>query len=259
MGNEKMPVLFVGHGSPVNAISSNAFTSDLKKISALIPLPKAVLVISSHWLTSGTRITSGNRPEQIYDFYGFPEELYRIRYSPPGSPETVSMICNLVKDITLIPDNDRGIDHAAWAVLRHIFPDEKIPVLELSLDMNSTPEFHYKAGKSLSALRENGILILCSGNIVHNLMIMDYYEGIEPYDWALEFDEKIKQLLMADNHLCLIHYDKLGKMAKYAVPTDDHYVPLLYAAALKQEGEAINFFHESIQHGSISMRSFIIQ
>jgi len=258
MDRKKMPVLFIGHGSPLNAINSNTFTSDLKKISGLLPIPRAVLVISAHWLTRGTRITSGDCPEQIYDFYGFPEELYRINYSPSGSSEIAFMICDLVKNISVVPDNDRGIDHAAWAVLRHIFPDGDVPVLELSLDMNIDPEHHYNNGIALSALRENGILITGSGNIVHNLMIMDYYEGVEPYDWAVEFDEKVKQFLLEDNHKALIEYNKLGKIAKYAVPTDEHYLPMLYAAALKQKGETLDFFHESIHHGSISMSSFII-
>lgn len=259
MPTEKMPVLFVGHGSPMNAISSNRFTSDMKKIALSIPVPRAILVISAHWLTRGTRITSGPEPEQIYDFYGFPEELYKIVYRPPGSPETAALICDLAEGITVDPDEERGIDHAAWAVLNHIFPGADIPVLELSLDMNISPEVHYKTGYALSELRENGILIIGSGNIVHNLVIMDYYEGAEPYAWAVEFDEKIKRFLLEDNHSDLIEYDKMGKIAKYAVPTNEHYIPMLYAAALKQKGESVEFFHESIQHGSISMRSFIIK
>lgn len=259
MVSERMPVIFVGHGSPMNAISGNSFTSDMKKIAQVIPVPRAILVISAHWLTKGTRITSGKYPEQIYDFYGFPEELYKVEYRPPGSPETAEMICVLAKDIPVIPDDERGIDHAAWAVLGHIFPEADIPVLELSLDMNATAEIHYKSGSVLSVLRENGILIIGSGNIVHNLMIMDYYEGAAPYEWAVEFDEKIKQFLLNDNHSGLIGYDKLGKISKYAVPTNEHYLPLLYAAALKQNAESVDFFHESIQHGSISMRSFIIK
>lgn len=256
---EKMPVLFIGHGSPVNAMASNAYTSDLKKISASIPAPRAVLVISAHWLTRGTRITSGTNPEQIFDFYGFPDELYKIKYQPKGSTEIASIICDLAKDLTVIPDNDRGIDHAAWAVLKHIFPEADIPVLEFSLDMNAVPEDHYRAGSALSSLRDNGILIIGSGNIVHNLMVMDYYEGAEPFDWAVEFDEKIKNFLIEDNHTGLIEYDKLGKISKYAVPTDEHFLPVLYAAALKQKEESIHFFHESIQHGSVSMRCFIIK
>ena len=142
--------------------------------------------------------------------------------------------------------------------MKHIFPEINVPVLELSLDMNKAPEFHYNTGNTLSVLREKGILIICSGNIVHNLMIMDYYEGIQPFDWAVEFDEKIKQYLLEDYHKGLIEYDKLGKIAKYAVPTDEHFLPMLYAAAMKKKDETLKFFHESIQHGSISMRSFII-
>ncbi|HNX22646.1 MAG TPA: 4,5-DOPA dioxygenase extradiol [Spirochaetota bacterium] len=258
MGNLTMPVLFIGHGSPMNAIHNNDYTADIKKLSVRLPEPAAVLVISAHWLTRGTRITSGDKPDQIYDFYGFPDELYTIKYQPPGSPEIAAMVSESVKGAAITPDEDRGIDHAAWAVLRHIFPDENIPVLELSLDMNVHPADHYKIGKALSGLRDKGILIMGSGNIVHNLSVMDYYEGVEPQDWAVEFDKRAGKCLLEDNHTELIEYEKWGKIAKYAVPTDEHYIPMLYAAALKKEGERLEFIHESIHHGTISMRSFII-
>jgi 4,5-DOPA dioxygenase extradiol len=256
--NAKMPVLFIGHGSPMNAIQNNDFTADLKKLSANMPVPEAVLVISAHWLTQGTRITSGKDPEQIYDFYGFPEELYTIKYQPPGSPEFAVLISESVTGVSIVADEDRGIDHAAWAVLKHIYPDAKIPVLEMSLDMNVHSEDHYRIGKALSGLREKGILIIGSGNIVHNLAVMDYYEGIAPQDWAVEFDERVKQCLLNDNHADLTGYEKWGKISKYAVPTDEHYVPMLYAAALKEKDETLVFIHEAIHHGTISMRSFII-
>lgn len=258
MGNVKMPVLFIGHGSPMNAIHNNDYTSDIKKLTERLPKPEAVLVVSAHWLTQGTRITSGEKPEQIYDFYGFPEELYKVKYQPPGSPEIAALVADSVTGLTIVPDEDRGVDHAAWAVLRHIFPDENIPVLELSLDMNADPERHYKIGKVLSGLRDKGILIMGSGNIVHNLPVMDYYEGVAPQDWAVDFDDRVKKCLLEDNHADLIGYEKWGKIAKYAVPTDEHYIPMLYAAALKRDGEKLEFIHESIHHGSISMRSFII-
>jgi len=258
MGNVRMPVLFIGHGSPMNAIHNNDYTADLKKLAVRLPEPEAVLVISAHWLTQGTRITSGKNPDQIYDFYGFPDELYTIKYQPPGSPEIAAMISDSVKGLTIIHDEDRGVDHAAWAVLRHIFPDENVPVLELSLDMHAGPEDHYKAGKALSGLRDKGLLIMGSGNIVHNLSVMDYYEGVAPMDWAVEFDERVKKCLVEDNHTGIIEYEKWGRISKYAVPTDEHYIPMLYAAALKKDGEKLEFIHESIHHGSISMRSFII-
>jgi 4,5-DOPA dioxygenase extradiol len=259
MVGKRMPVLFIGHGSPMNAITSNSFTADMKKLAGNIPVPDAILVISAHWLTQGTRITSGKDPEQIYDFYGFPKELYSIKYQPKGSPEIASMISDLADGVPITPDDERGIDHAAWAVLLHIFPEGNVPVLELSLDMNAPPETHYKTGAALSSLRENGVLIIGSGNIVHNLLIMDYYEGVKPYDWAVEFDERIKNFLVEDNHSELIEYEKWGKISKYAVPTNEHYLPMLYSASLKQKDEKLEFFHESIQHGTISMRSFIIK
>jgi len=259
MSTERMPAVFIGHGSPMNAIHKNEFTEDLKKMAASIPEPEAILVVTAHWLTQGTRITSGENPEQIFDFYGFPEELYKIRYQPSGSPEIAAMIKGAVQGVIISPDEDRGIDHAAWAVLRHIYPDENIPVLELSLDMNASPELHYSIGRSLSVLRDKGILIIGSGNIVHNLQVMEYYEGVDPQIWAVEFDERIKKCLLEDNHAELIGYEKWGKISKYAAPTDEHYNPMLYTAALKQDGESIEFIHESIQHGSISMRTFIIR
>ncbi len=258
MNKERMPVLFIGHGSPMNAIHNNDFTSDLKRLAGRIPHPVAILVISAHWLTRGTRITSGIDPEQIYDFYGFPDELYAVKYQPPGSPRIAALVSESVKGLTVTHDEDRGIDHAAWAVLKHIYPEAEIPVLELSLDMNISPEQHYKAGKLLSGLRDKGLLIVGSGNIVHNLAVMDYYEGVEPQDWAVEFDERVKKNLIEGNHSELFEYEKWGKISKYAVPTDEHYIPMLYAAALRQDGEQLEFIHEAIHHGSISMRSFII-
>ncbi len=258
MSKDRMPVLFIGHGSPMNAIHNNEFTSALKKLGERIPEPDAILVISAHWLTRGTRITSGKDPDQIYDFYGFPEELYAVKYQSPGSPEIAAMVSESIQSITITPDEDRGIDHAAWAVLKHIYSEPAIPVLELSLDMDASPEQHYKTGKLLSGLREKGILIIGSGNIVHNLAVMDYYEGVEPQGWAVEFDQRVKKNILEDNHLELIDYEKWGKISKYAVPTDEHYLPMLYVAALKEKDEQLEFVHEAIHHGTISMRSFII-
>lgn len=258
MDNNRMPVLFVGHGSPMNAIQKNGYTDDISKLGSRLPRPEAVLVVSAHWLTRGTRITAGSCPEQIYDFYGFPEELYRVRYRAPGSPGTAALVSASAPGLNIVPDKDRGVDHAAWAVLRHIFPDADVPVLELSLDIGAGPEQHYAAGKALASLREKGILIMGSGNIVHNLALMDYYRDVEPHDLAVEFDERVKRCLLEDRHKELIEYENWGKIAKYAAPTDDHYIPMLYAAALRQEGELIEFVHESIHHGSVSMRTFII-
>ena len=259
MGNVRMPVIFIGHGSPMNALQNNEYTADLKKLAGIIPKPDAVLVISAHWLTRGTCITSGKKPDQIYDFYGFPEELYNIKYEPSGSPEIASMVSRLADGVSIIPDEERGIDHAGWAVLKHIYPDHDVPVLELSLDINSDPEQHYKTGKALLKLRENNLLIIGSGNIVHNLSVMDYYEGATPENWAVEFDELVKKNLIENNYNELITYEKWGRISRYAVPTNEHYLPMLYTIALRQDGESIEFIHEAIHHGTISMRSFIIR
>jgi len=258
MIKEIMPVIFIGHGSPMNALYDNGYTSDLKKLAGRMPKPDAVLVISAHWLTKGTWITSGRNPEQIYDFYGFPEELYKIKYQPPGSPDVAAMVSGSVHGVSITPDQDRGIDHAAWAVLKHIYPGADIPVIEMSIDMNINPGRHYNIGKSLSGLREKGLLIIGSGNIVHNLAVMDYYEGVAPQAWAVEFDENVKKCLVDNDHEGILQYEKWGKISKYAVPTDEHYTPMLYIAALRQDGENLEFIHEAIHHGTISMRSFII-
>lgn len=258
MDTDRMPVIFIGHGSPMNALLKNEYTEALAGISARVPEPEAVLVISAHWLTGGTKITSGSNPEQIYDFYGFPEELYSIVYRPPGSQEIAGMISDAVTDVKIVSDEDRGIDHAAWAVLRHIYPDQNVPVLELSLDLNASPDRHYNIGRALSVLRGKGILIIGSGNIVHNLPLMHEYEGTEPRDWAVEFDGRVKKCLLENDHASLIGYEKWGRISKYSVPTDEHYNPMLYISALKQDHEKIDFIHESFQYGTISMRSFII-
>lgn len=259
MSHDRMPALFIGHGSPMNALHKNEFTAALGKLSSTFPEPEAILVVTAHWLTQGTRITSSKNPEQIYDFYGFPEELYAVKYQPPGSPAIAAMIKGYVNGVTITVDEDRGIDHAAWAVLKHIYPDEKIPVLELSLDMNVSPDIHYGIGRSLSVIRDRGILVIGSGNIVHNLQVMEYYEGVEPHDRAVEFDERVKKYMLENNHTELIEYEKWGNISRYAAPTDEHYIPMLYSAALKEDGESVNFIYESILHGSISMRSFIIR
>ncbi len=259
MSKERMPVIFIGHGSPMNALYDNEYTSDLQKLGRRAPRPEAVLVISAHWLTNGTLITSGRDPEQIYDFYGFPDELYAINYQPPGSPDIAAMISGSVRGVTILPDRERGIDHAAWAVLKHIYPEGDIPVLEMSLDMNNSPEKHYQTGKALSVLREKGLLIIGSGNIVHNLALMDFYENAEPKEWAVEFDQKVKRCLLENDHAGLIDYEKWGKISRYSVPTDEHYIPLLYVAALMQKEDKLEFTHEAVHHGTISMRCFIVE
>ncbi len=259
-----MPVLFVGHGSPMNIVLNNDYTQNLAKAAEKLPKPKAILVISAHWLTKDTYVTCVNNPNTIYDFYGFPTELYRLTYPSPGSREMAELTIRTVKSAN-VKCGDWGLDHAAWAVLKHMYPEANIPVFEMSLDYspyndwNPKPlEYHYKLASELALLREKGILIIGSGNIVHNLGLADFDKDAKPFEWALKFDEKIKHHLSSGNHQALINYQSIGKEAIYAVPTQDHYLPMIYAVGLQKKGESLNFIHEGFQHGSVSMRAFQI-
>jgi 4,5-DOPA dioxygenase extradiol len=251
------PALFIGHGSPMNIMADNSFTRDMIKLRKKLPEPKAILVISAHWLTGGTHVTSGEHPEQIYDFYGFPHYLYKCKYKTPGSPEIAKFLVETVGNNIISPDANRGIDHAAWSFLKHIYPEQKIPVLELSLDIEKEPMYHFEFGKKLNNLRQNGILVIGSGNIIHNLSLINFNESAEPFGWAKEFDSFIKTALETRDFKTLINYDQIGNNVRKAIPFNDHYLPMLYILGMIGEDEKINFVHESIQNGSISMRSFI--
>jgi 4,5-DOPA dioxygenase extradiol len=260
----KMPVLFIGHGSPMNVISDNAFTQSLTNLGKTLSRPKAILVISAHWLTKGTKILCMNKPKMIYDFYGFPQELYQITYPSPGFPELAKQICNRVESYNITCDYEWGYDHASWTILNHMYPNADIPMLELSLnyrfnDWNVKPiEYHYNLGKELAFLREKGVLIVGSGNIVHNLGIIDWDVDGQVMGWAKELDELVKKNLLTKNHDELIDFQLMGDTAKVGIPTWDHYLPMIYTIALQEEEEAIKFTHEGIQHGSVSMRCFQI-
>jgi 4,5-DOPA dioxygenase extradiol len=259
MANSKMPVLFVGHGSPMNIVYHNAYTQSLQTLSASLPKPDAILVVSAHWLTQGTFVCSADKPEQIYDFYGFPDELYKAQYHPPGAPAIAKSIIHEFRPENIQANTDWGIDHALWAVLIHMYPKANVPVLEMSLDVTMSEQEHYTLAKKLSFLRKQNVLIIGSGNIVHNLHRMEYKVDAEPYPWAVEFDTYIKDALLQKDIDRLLHYKELSPVGKIAVPTNDHYLPMLYSAALREEGDQIDFFHESIQNASISMRCFIVQ
>jgi len=262
--SESMPVLFVGHGSPMNIVLKNTYTIDLVKAAKTIPKPRAILVISAHWLTNGTFVTCVEKPKTIYDFYGFPDQLYALSYPSTGSPEDAQRTIKMVKS-TQVKCGNWGLDHAAWAVLKHMYPSADIPVFEMSIDYSpyndwnpKSIEFHYKLGSELSSLRESGVLIIGSGNIVHNLGLIDFDIDAKPFDWAIEFDKRVKQCLVTSNHEALINYLELGKEANYAVPTQDHYLPMIYAIGLQRKGDSLKFIHEGFQHGSVSMRAFQI-
>lgn len=260
-----MPALFIGHGSPMNIILDNNYTRSLQNLGFNLPHPKAILVISAHWLTSGSYICDVAKPKTIYDFYGFPDVLYKIEYNSPGAPSIANAISNQIINPPIKCRSDWGLDHGAWAVLHHIFPKADIPVLEMSLDYNfndwhpKSLEFHYQIGKQLQFLREQGVLIIGSGNLVHNLGIINFESmNATPFEWAKSFDNYVKENLENDNHQKLIHFEQAGESARLAVPYLDHYLPLIYIIALQQNEEYIRFVCEDIYHGSISMRSFII-
>jgi 4,5-DOPA dioxygenase extradiol len=261
---EIMPVLFVGHGSPMNIVLDNDYTRSLVRTAEHLPKPEAILVISAHWLTNGTHVTCVNNPKTIYDFYGFPQELYRLSYPTPGAPDKAELTINTVKS-TQIKCGQWGLDHAAWAVLKHMYPKADIPVFEMSLDYspyndwNPRPlEYHYKIASELYPLREKRTLIIGSGNIVHNLSMIDFDTDAETYGWARTFDNLVKQNLVAGNHKALINYRDLGKEALFAVPTQDHYLPMIYALGLQRKQDNLKFIHEGFQNGSVSMRAFQI-
>lgn len=263
--DKKMPVLFIGHGSPMNSILDNSYTRGLSALGKSLPRPKAIMVVSAHWLTPGTFVTCMERPRTIHDFYGFPDELYRIRYASPGAPDEAGSITKSARAIKIACNTDWGLDHASWAVLQHMYPAADIPVFEMSLhysfnEWHPKPiQYHYDLAKELAGLRRRGVLIIGSGNIVHNLGMIDFENmDAEPFVWAQEFDERIKANLLSGNHKDLVHYENRGKASALAVPTLDHYLPMIYAVALQEKNEPLTFVHEGFQNASISMRCFRI-
>ncbi len=254
-----MPLVFVGHGSPMNAVQQNDFTRSLASLGARLPRPRSILCISAHWETEGTFVTGAAHPEQIYDFYGFPDELYKIMYSPQGSLEDADRIASLGNQVPVAPNSQWGIDHGSWAVLKHIYPRHDIPVIQLSLDGTKNEEEHFELASFLLPLRSEGVLIIGSGNIVHNLRLMSWEQfGEEPFPWAKEFDLQVKEALETRDLELLVRYGSRNPdAATHAVPTNEHYLPLLYVAALRQKAEQVEFIHEGFQHRSVSMRSFV--
>jgi 4,5-DOPA dioxygenase extradiol len=254
-----MPALFVGHGSPINAVAENSSVAAWREAAARMPRPRAILCISAHWETEGTFVTAMVHPKTIHDFYGFPNELYRVEYPAPGSPELAGRVRELVSRTEVRPDDgcSWGLDHGAWSVLRRMYPEADIPVVQLSLDRTRPARFHYDLAAGLVPLRSEGVLVLGSGNLVHNLRLLEW-DAARPYPWAAEFDRLAAELILAGEHERLVDYPALGEAARLAVPTNEHYLPLLYALALQQPGEEVGFFAEGVVYGSISMRSLRI-
>lgn len=252
----KMPVLFVGHGNPMNAISENDYTRRLKSLGEDIPRPKAILCISAHWLTKGTFVTHMKSPKTIHDFYGFPQQLFDAQYPAPGSPEVAEVIQLNSKDLEIhFDEGSWGLDHGSWSVLCQMYPASEIPVLQLSIDVTKSPEFHFQVGQSLRSLRDQGVLILGSGNLVHNLSRINWNKLSEGFDWAIEFDEWIKARLVERDFRSLIEDFHKSKAGQLSIPTLDHYLPLLYVLGAVDVSDALKFEYEGYDMGSISMRS----
>lgn len=251
-----MPAIFFGHGSPMNAIGQNSYTEAWAEIGRSIPRPKAILCVSAHWYIPAVAVTAMERPRTIHDFGGFPPELFAVQYPAPGSSELARRIQDLLGESIIADEGDWGLDHGTWSVLVHVYPDADIPVVQLSINENEPASFHYDLGKKLASLRDEGVLVIGSGNLVHNLHTYAWgRHDVEAFDWAQRFDEKARELILNDNHEPLVNYETLGRDALLSAPTPDHYLPLLYILALRREGERVTFPVEGFDGGSISMTS----
>lgn len=255
---EKMPVLFIGHGSPMNAIEDNIFSKRWQQMGKEIPTPKAVVVVSAHWLTKGTMVTAMPNPKTIHDFGGFPQALFDVQYPAPGSPELATEIQKLITNPAVELDHDWGLDHGTWSVVKHMYPNADIPVLQLSIDYYKPAAYHYELAKQLLSLRKKGVLIIGSGNMVHNLLMVAWDKLNEPeygFEWALEMNDIFKNKISNGFHKELIQYEKLHKAATLAIPTPDHYYPLLYILALQTDNDKVEFFNDKAVGGSLTMTS----
>lgn len=251
-----MPVLFIGHGSPMNAIADNAYTRTLNALGASLEIPKVILVISAHWMTRGTFVTRMKMPKTIHDFGGFPQALFDVQYPAPGSPETADLIRSLVREPPISADETEwGLDHGTWSVLRHMYPRANIPVLQMSLSISDPPEYHMRLAEQLKSLREKGVLILGSGNIVHNLRQIKWDENAKPHDWALEFDEWMKVQLEKRDYKKIMAEAFASNAGRLSSPTPDHFLPIYYALGASDSSDNLKFEYEQMQNASLSMRS----
>jgi 4,5-DOPA dioxygenase extradiol len=254
----KMPVLFLGHGSPMNAIEENEFVEGFRNIGKSIPRPNAILCVSAHWETRGTFVTAMEQPRTIHDFGGFPKALFEVQYPAPGSPALAGETRSLITSTNVGADHKWGLDHGAWSVIKHLYPDADVPVVQMSIDYYQTPQYHYDLMKELVSLRRRGVLIIGSGNMVHNLRMVawDKFDADNfAFDWALEASEKMKRYILNGDHKNLINYRCHGKAFELAIPTPEHYLPLLYAMALKEENEEVKLFNDKAVAGSLTMTS----
>jgi 4,5-DOPA dioxygenase extradiol len=250
----ELPVIFLGHGNPMNALASNAYTRAWERIGEDAPRPRAILAISAHWYVPGTAVTIATNPVTIHDFGGFPRELFEVQYPAPGDPSLARRVQQLLAPLDVKADEEWGLDHGTWSVLRHVYPAADVPIVQLSIDESRPASWHFEIGRKLAPLRSEGVLIVGSGNIVHNLRTYAWgRHPQEPYDWAVRFDSKVRELIAAGDYDPLIHYEGLGRDAALAIPTPDHYLPLLYVLAAGERGEPVRFPVEGIDGGSISM------
>lgn len=255
---EKMPVLFLGHGSPMNAIEDNVFVQGFKKIGAQLPTPQVILCISAHWETKGTWVTAMEHPRTIHDFGGFPKALFEVQYPAPGSPEWAQQIANEIHAAQVGLDHQWGLDHGAWSVIKHLYPNADIPVVQMSIDYSQPPGYHYALAKELQTLRSKGVMIIGSGNMVHNLGMVAWDKLNTPgfgYDWAIEASTQMKQFLHDGNHQALIDFRKQGKAFDLSIPTPEHFLPLIYTIALQKENENMMLFNDQALAGSLTMTS----
>lgn len=258
---DRMPVLFLGHGSPMNAIEENMFVASFRELGHSLPKPQLILCVSAHWETKGTFVTAMSSPETIHDFGGFPRELYEVQYPAPGSPEWASKAKKIITKTEVELDYNWGLDHGAWSVIKHLYPQADVPVIQMSIDYTKPSQYHYDLAKEIGELSRKGVLIVGSGNMVHNLRLADFRRlSGDPYgyDWAIEANELMKSYILDDDHQSLIQYRKQGPAFDLAIPTPEHYLPLIYALALKEKNDEITLFNDEPVGGSLTMTSVVI-
>lgn len=249
-----MPAIFFGHGNPMNAISHNSYTERWNTIGQHVPKPKAILCISAHWYVPGAAVTISTAPRTIHDFGGFPRQLFEVQYPAPGDPDLARRVRQLLAPLDVHLDDTWGLDHGTWSVLCHVYPKADVPIVQLSIDETKPPEFHYEIGKRIAPLRDEGVLIVGSGNLVHNLHTYAWgRHTVDPYDWAVEFETRARELLEAGDHDPLVDYENLGRDALLSIPTPDHYLPLLYVIGGRTSQDKVTFPVEGVDGGSISM------
>jgi 4,5-DOPA dioxygenase extradiol len=258
MPTTRMPAVFIGHGSPMNTLESNRYTDAWRALGKSLPRPRAVLAISAHWVTRGTAVTAMDQPRTIHDFSGFPRELYEVQYPAPGDPLLAAHVRELLAPVSVQADVSWGLDHGTWSVLVHLYPKADIPVVQLSLDAVLSPRDHYRLAARLAPLRDEGVLIFASGNVVHNLGMIRWSEDAEPYDWATRFNDRVRGWLQTRSHDALVDFSNQGQAAFLSIPTPEHFLPLLYAVAQQQPEESVSLPVDGIEYGSIGMLAAVV-